>query len=174
LPDALIPFAGSRHRQRTSISLDEGAMLFWWEILAPGRLAMGERFAFDRLLVESEIRSPTRPLLMERYLFEPALRPLASTARLGAYSYLANFYACQIGRPAPCWRELEQVLSGAATAQTQPRVTIWGSSTLASDGVVVRGLSASARDLPAMLAGFWSIARHFLTGERAVPPRKIN
>ena len=39
LPDAVIPFAGARFSQRTSIQLAEGAGLFWWEILAPGREA---------------------------------------------------------------------------------------------------------------------------------------
>ena len=32
---------------------DKGASLFWWEILAPGRQAAGERFAFERLRMES-------------------------------------------------------------------------------------------------------------------------
>ena len=55
LPDAVIPFAGSRHVQRTEILLGRGAALFWWEVLAPGRLAAGERFAFERLSVQTEV-----------------------------------------------------------------------------------------------------------------------
>jgi urease accessory protein UreH len=34
LPDPLIPFAGSRHGQRTSFSLGRDATLIWWEVLA--------------------------------------------------------------------------------------------------------------------------------------------
>jgi hypothetical protein len=44
---------------------------------------------------------------------------------------------------------------------------------LAADGIVVRGLSVSARGLPATLAGFWKITKKFLTGEDAVLPRKV-
>ena len=55
LPDAVIPYAGSRHMQRTEIRLGRGSTLFWWEILAPGRLAAGERFAFERLRVQTEV-----------------------------------------------------------------------------------------------------------------------
>jgi hypothetical protein len=41
LPDAVIPFAGARFSQRTTIRLAAGAGLFWWEVLAPGREAHG-------------------------------------------------------------------------------------------------------------------------------------
>src|SRR5207244_11936078 len=71
LPDAVIPYAGSRHVQRTEIRLGCGATLFWWEILAPGRLAAGERFAFERLRVQTEIYAGPRPVLREDFLLEP-------------------------------------------------------------------------------------------------------
>ncbi len=56
LPDALIPFARSRHHQHTRITLADGAKLFWWETVAPGRQAMGETFAFDSLRIQTEVR----------------------------------------------------------------------------------------------------------------------
>jgi urease accessory protein len=66
LPDALIPFAGARLRQETRIRLDDGAGLLWWETVAPGRLACGEKFAYDLLdlrmaidAVESRAGTPT-------------------------------------------------------------------------------------------------------------------
>ena len=72
LPDAVIPYAGSRHVQRTEIRLGRGSTLFWWEVLAPGRLAAGERFAFERLRVQTEVYAGSRPVLREDYLLEPA------------------------------------------------------------------------------------------------------
>jgi len=93
LPDVLIPFAGSRHVQRTSITLERGATLCWWETLAPGRQARGERFAFERLRIESNIDAAGRPVVRERFLLEPAARALASIARMGEYTHLATFYA---------------------------------------------------------------------------------
>jgi len=54
LPDAVIPYGKSRHVQRTEIHLGRGSTLFWWEMLAPGRLAAGERFAFERLRVQTK------------------------------------------------------------------------------------------------------------------------
>ncbi len=177
LPDSIIPYAGSRHTQRTEILLGEQATLFWWETLAPGRQAMGEAFAFDRLKIETSVRSARRPLLIEDFTLEPRTRPLESLARLGGYTHLANFYAFRTGCSPSSWRELENLLNEFAAARSCKNAgassSIWGASTLAADGVILRGLSHTARDLPATLAGAWSIARRFLTGEDAVPPRKI-
>jgi urease accessory protein len=173
LPDAVIPFAGSRHQQRTSIYLAEDATLFWWDSLAPGRHAMGETFAFERLRMQTEIRSPTKPLLLDDFVLEPAIRPLASTARLGIYTHMASFYACKVGVAPPVWRELESKLNTLCVAYSHPGAMIWGATTLVADGLAVRGLSVSACDIPATLHSCWDIARRFLTGKKAIPPRKV-
>ncbi len=180
LPDVLIPFAASRHVQRTSITLDRGATLCWWETLAPGRQARGERFAFERLRIESDIHAAGgqhaggRPVVRERFLLEPAVRPLSSTARMGEYTHLATFYALHPGAAPEFWRALEDKLNDAAMRRTEPGRAVWGATTLIAEGVLVRGLAASHRDIPAALAEFWSIARRFITGEDAVPPRKVS
>ena len=54
LPDPIIPFAGSRFAQHTRIHLDSGAGLFWWEVLAPGREACGELFAYELVRNENQ------------------------------------------------------------------------------------------------------------------------
>ncbi len=167
LPDALIPFSGSRHVQGTSISMAAGATLFWWEVLAPGRLAAGERFAFERLRVESSVRVAGRLAFREDFSLAPRGRPLARTARMGQYTHMASFCAIQEGRPAALWRELEDKLNQMALHGH------WGASMLASNGVMVRGLSTTGRGLPARLIDVWRVARRFLTGEEAVLPRKV-
>ena len=85
---------------------------------------------------------------------------------MGAYQYMATFYAIAEGVGVARWRELEDLMNDRAGEG-------WGASTLASDGVVVRGLASSAREIPAALQDFWQIARRFLTGQDAVPPRKV-
>ena len=173
LPDALIPFAGSRHLQETSVFLADRAVLLWWELLAPGRQAMGETFAFDRLQLHTNVRSHDRPLLIDKMLLEPAARSLSSLARIGPYSHTASFYAFAIGRPSSVWAQLEAELNQFCSAQSRPGVMIWGTSALAADGLAVRGLSVSARHLPATLAAIFQIAKKSLTGQDAVLPRKV-
>jgi len=134
---------------------------------------MGEVFAFDRLRIETHVRTARRPLLIENFLLEPDARPLESVARLGRYTHMANFYAFQTGRSRSCWRDLENLLNEFVGGEGRESSSIWGASALAADGVIVRGVSHTAREVPATLAGVWSIARRFLTGEDAVAPRKI-
>lgn len=174
LPDAAIPYAGSRHTQRTEIELASGAALFWWEVLAPGRQAAGERFAFERLCVESEVRTGTRLVVRERFLLDPAARPLAVTARMHKYLHVASFYACHEGRPPAFWRALESRLNELARERTQSGEVVWGATMLASDGVMVRGLSVSSRWIHHALIEFWRQARLAVTGQEANPPRKIS
>src|SRR5207244_7371148 len=91
LPDALIPFAGARYRQNTKIHLDAGAGLFWWEIVAPGREASGERFAYERIELNLAIRAVGKIVALERNRLEPQVRLLHSPARLGTYRHFASF-----------------------------------------------------------------------------------
>ena len=173
LPDPVIPYARSRHTQCTRIHLAESACVFWWEVLAPGRLASGESFAFERLRVESEISSGSMPLMRESFLLEPKKRPLAVPARLGEYSYIASLYVCQPSREPVFWRALEDELNSVASERTRHGEAIWGATTLHSGGVLVRGVTASYRVIPAALIEFWRRARKAVTGEDAIPPRKV-
>jgi urease accessory protein len=173
LPDAVIPYAGSRHVQHTEIRLGRRASLFWWEVLAPGRLAAGERFAFDRLRVKTEVYAGPRPVLREDFLLEPGRNDLAAKVRMSEYSHLASLCIVQEGRPAPFWRGLEDRLNEVARKRTRHGQEIWGASTLAADGVIVRGLSQSGCFLHEVLVEFWRTARLAVTGAEAEPPRKI-
>jgi urease accessory protein len=173
LPDAVIPFGGSRHTQRTAISLAAGATLFWQEIFAPGRQAMGERFAFERLRIESDVRAEGRQVLRESFLLDPDKRPPGAMARMGDHSHMASFYILKAGEPPRFWRDLEATMSEISEAIQRTNGGIWGATTLISDGVLVRGLTATIRAIPAALLEFWRAARLRITGEEAVPPRKV-
>jgi urease accessory protein len=173
LPDAVIPFAGSRHVQRTQIQLGRDATLYWWEVLAPGRLASGERFAFDRLRVETAIYTGARPVLREDFLLEPGRHDLTALARMSEYSYVASLYTVREGQPAALWRGLEDQLTRIAERRTRHGHERWGASTLAGDGVMVRGLSRTGCFLNEALVEFWRAARLTVTGAEVLPPRKI-
>ena len=173
LPDAVIPYAGSRHMQRTEIRLGRGSTLFWWEVLAPGRLAAGERFAFERLGVQTEVYVGPKPVFREDYLLEPKRKDLSATARMFEYSYAASLCAVQEGRPAAFWRTLEERWNEIARDRTRLGQAVWGASMLASEGVIVRGLSMSGCQIHETLIEFWRTARLAATGTDAVPPRKI-
>jgi urease accessory protein len=156
LPDPLIPFAGSRHTQRTSFSLDRDAALVWWEVLA-------HTFAFERLQISTSIDICGNPALREDFVLEPSKRPLNSVVRMADSTHLASFYVLKEGKTGAFWRELEHELRKSIPAY-------WGISTLESGGVIARALG---RNFVADLAALRNTASLFLSGEPAPPPRKV-
>ncbi len=173
VPDITIPFAGARYRQTTRVELDRDAGLIWWEVLAPGRLARGEAFAYEQLAFSLDILASGQPVVIERALLEPGTGRLSSPARLGSYCYLATLWIARAGLPPETWTIMEQRLGSYAAALGHDGLSVWGVSMLVSDGVVVRALSRSAQPLLAGLPRLWQIAKHALYGRDPEPPRKL-
>lgn len=173
VPDPLIPFAGARYQQQTQIELADGAGLFWWETLAPGRTARGECFAYDLLQLEYTITANGKPLAIERSKLIPQQQTMPSLARLGPYRYMGSFYICRVGLAAARWLQLEQQLNELAYQLSRPSEIIWGVSTLVAHGLVVRVVSCEGREIAPGLHAFWREAKQELYGQLASPPRKI-
>ena len=173
LPDSLIPFAGSRYQQRTRIDLEAGAGLFWWETVAPGRVARGESFAYEQLFLGLQIAAQGRSIAIENLRLEPHCRTLSSLARLGPYDHFGSFYICRMGLDTACWSRLEAELGELAQELSRPGELLWGVSRLVAHGLVVRVVSRRGRDIPPGLLAFWRVAKQALYGEEPVPPRKI-
>jgi urease accessory protein len=168
LPDALIPYAGSRYSQTTQIRLAHGASLIWWEIVSPGRDAAGEVFRFHRLSSNLVICSAGKPILEEVWNIEPALRPLESPARLGPFRHFASLYFCQSGAA-----RLEPELTSLAEQYSVAGELLWGAGSLRAGGVVLRGLARNGRVLARSLTAIWEAAKLSFCGRVATPPRKI-
>lgn len=174
VPDPLIPFAGSRFSQHTSITLSSGAGLFWWEILAPGREARGEIFQYESLEMKMDIAAEGRPVAAERIRLEPQKHDLSSLARFGIYRYYATFSVCREGFSARTWLDAEDQLRRTTTELSRPGETLWGVSTLISHGLVFRCLALHSRDVLTGLHSIWQASKLLLYGRNAVPPRKMN
>ena len=173
LPDPVIPFAHSRLHQDTRVQLRSGATLFWWETVAPGREASGEVFAYDTLRSSFELTADGRAVAIERFSIEPRLRNPASAARMGPFRHFSTFYVCQPGRSRQSWLQLESELGDLAFEISQLSGTLWGVSTLADCGLVIRGVSLRSRDLTQGLLALWRAAKWSLCGRVAAIPRKI-
>jgi urease accessory protein len=173
LPDTLIPFARSRYSQQTRIELHDGAGLFYWEVVAPGRMASNERFAYERLHLSLDINAGGRLIAAEQVRLEPAQHPLTSPVRMGVYAYFATFYICKVGAGAETWSTLEACLGQLAEDHTHRGRILWGASRLAAHGLVVRALSTSLHPISEGLPHFWQQAKRFLYNQQAVLPRKV-
>jgi urease accessory protein len=168
LPDALIPYGGSRYQQTTRIRLARGASLIWWEIVSPGREAAGEVFRYHQLGSHLEILSDGCPILEEIWNLTPARYAMDSAARLGPFRHFASLYLCQAGAA-----RIEAEAARLAGLHSVPDELLWGASSLRADGVVLRGLARNGRLLVRSLTAIWEAAKLALCGRVATPPRKI-
>jgi urease accessory protein len=173
LPDSVIPFREARFEQRTDVHLAPGATLFWWEIIAPGRVAAGELFSYESLRVRTSIRNQERPIFIDRMSIQPRQTRLASLARFGKYRYLTSFLICRGHEEAKTWTTLEQKLREIALQRSGVE-THWGATGLVADGLLVRGLSASSLAIMEDLHCFWTTAKNHLCGRVATAPRRTH
>jgi urease accessory protein len=66
-PEPLIPHAGARLCQQTSLRVDNGGRLMYFEWLAPGRTAGGENFKFAEMQWDLDLWCGERLAARERY-----------------------------------------------------------------------------------------------------------
>jgi len=173
LPDQLIPFAGSRFEQTTSVRLDEQASLIWWERIAPGREASGEAFRYESLASRFEVTAGGEPIAIERWTLAPQLRSLNSVARLGPFRHFSSCYVCREGESETYWRTFESELQDLAGRVSKAEI-LWGVTCLRAHGLVIRGVSTSGRLLTESWVEFWKAAKWRLCGRVAEVPRKVH
>jgi urease accessory protein len=174
VPDAIIPYASARFSQTSTIHLAQGAGIFWWEILAPGREARGESFAYDSVEMKTDVIALGQPIVGERVRIEPRKRSIHSFGRLGPYRTWATFCIARVGPSAAEWLALEHELREQALPLTQHGDTLWAVSMLPAHGVTVRCVAVHGRFVLPGLQALWQTAKRRLYGRDAVPPRKVN
>lgn len=172
VPDLIIPYAGADFCQHTVIQLSADAGLFWWEILAPGREAKNEVFAFERVEMRTEVAAGDELLCIDRMNLEPGKKPTGSPGRMGPYRYCATFYICKVGVTADGWLALERDLRKIVPTLSRFEPTLWGISTLKAYGLAIRCLAMQGCDVISGLFSLWDTAKFVLYGRHAVRPRK--
>jgi urease accessory protein len=73
IPGPTIPFQGSRYYQRARVELAPSARLAWGDIWLPGRYERGvlsERFQFDRIVQDFEVRHSGRLVYRDRFCWD--------------------------------------------------------------------------------------------------------
>ncbi len=134
LPELFIPQQGARHRQRTTIGVEPSGELIFLEMLAPGRVASGETFAFEELDWQTEIRQGNRLIARERFILSPKNGSLRPLARFSAHAYMATFFVVteRLQPDSACWKEIDVLHSE----------NLWiGSSRLVAGGWVIKMLA---------------------------------
>ncbi len=91
MPEPLVPHRGCSYRQTTRIEVEAGGAAFYADLLVSGRVAHGEAWGWDRLVLESEVTVGGILALRERFdQTGPALQALAALAGSGPAACFGN------------------------------------------------------------------------------------
>ena len=94
IPEPFIPHAGACYVQRTEIDLHPAAALLFFEWIAPGRVAMGETFAYQHLRWELDLHLAGKLIARERFDLTPGSDSLeALRAKFPEAHYLSVYAA---------------------------------------------------------------------------------
>lgn len=145
-PELFIPQGGACYRQKTTIRIDEGGGLLFFELLAPGRTASGETFAFERLDWETEIFVGEVQVVREKYGITPEkLRPLRNQFAAGYFASVFIFHPA-IGNGDDCRAALDALHGdGVWIGHSRLHHAGWCVKVLASDSVRFRKTVNAAR-----------------------------
>jgi urease accessory protein len=87
LLEPVIPFASSRLAQKTSLDVEAGARLLYWEGLMAGRVGRGELWEFEELSSETRVAQDGRLLFLDRLRLQPAVSLPTTTWGIGNGTY---------------------------------------------------------------------------------------
>ncbi|WP_242393910.1 urease accessory protein UreD [Anaeromyxobacter oryzisoli] len=139
LPQPVSCFAGARFHQDQRFALAPGASLLWLDALVAGRVARGERWAFDAYRARVEIAIAGRTVLADALRLVPGEGPPVPR-RLEGVDFLATVVA--LGPAvAPHAAALRDALAAAPADGDAP---VLAAASPLADGVLLRVASRSA------------------------------
>ncbi len=171
LPDAIIPSAGSRSYHRARVTIADGATAILSETLRAGRLAHGERHAYDVLATDLEVRRPDGAVLvLDRIRLAPGsganAAGLGGPGILGGEDQVATLHVVSDAAPAAA---IVDALRGAL----QDADVRWGASALPGDcGAWARLLGSHSPTIDRAMRAAWDAVRRLLIGVPAPQLRK--
>ncbi len=148
-PEPIVPHRGSTYFQETTIDAAEGSTLLFIDQLMPGRLAHGESWAWDRLVLGLTVRREGELILRERLDQSGAsLRSLAEFAGTGPGSCFANvIFLPPAEEASPAWRNgiLTLHRDGVWVGVSRLRTIGWSIRIVSPDPIRLRDTLADLR-----------------------------
>jgi urease accessory protein len=167
VPDPLIPHAGAHFEQSVVVDLAPGAGFVAAETLAPGRRTGGERFAYERLALRTEIHSEGRELCIDALELRPERRGPGSLGLIAEHEYVTTLVAAAPEQDA-------EALAARLDALLADERDVHGAAATLPNGAgaVARILAGSAPAARRVLLEAWRVARGALAGLGAPAVRK--
>lgn len=168
IPDQIIPYGRSRFEQRVRLDVHDGATMVGSEIVAPGRVAMGESFEYDLCRLRTEaFGCGGRRRFSDAVRLEPARLGLSAAGAMGDHAVFGTVYVMTPRRNVgPLVDEVDAALSGSSG-------TVGGCSVMRDGaGIFGRVLGARAGDVRRAVLGVVAAARSRCASEPFAGIRK--
>ncbi|MFK3794161.1 urease accessory protein UreD [Pseudomonas piscis] len=162
LPQETIVFSAAQAELTTRIELHGDARLCYWDIVALGRPASGERFAQGHFQAHLDIRRDGRPLWHERQRISGGDGLLDSPVGLDGQPVFATLLVTG---------QIDAQLLERCRALEHP---VRGDLSQLPGLLLARCLASEALQARAWLMDLWRLLRPALLGRAAVPPRIWN
>ena len=147
-PEMFIPQGGARYRQQTTVRVEEGGEVLLIEMIAPGRTASGEVFAFAELDWETDIFLGESNIARERYTLTPESPALVAMKAQFAEAYYASCFVVSphLRADSECWRHIHDLHGDDAWVGCSALVRGgWAIRVLAAGSVALRRTVAAVR-----------------------------
>ena len=162
-PLPLIPFARALYTQEIDIQVKSGGICLVAEVLAPGRIARGERFAYRMVRSRVEGWMDERLALFEQLRLQPEQDSYAGVGMLDGQSYVATLYVLTS-------QDLDAWIRGWNRCLTEQFGEYIGITALAYGGLVVRLLGPTGQEVLRRL----DAAHRLIRGEGlGLPPLQV-
>jgi len=167
VPDALIPHAGARLDQELTAEVEPGGALIATETVAPGRVAHGELFEYERLSLVTRLSGGGERLAVDALVLKPGRLDPRRAGLLGGHGYLASLFAV-----APAG-DSEALATSVTEALAGVPDCVAGAGTLPGElGVLARILAPNGIVVRRALTAAWTAARLALLGSPPPETRK--
>jgi urease accessory protein len=167
LPDHVIPHSGSRFHQSLRVEMEPRSRGIFWDSLAAGRVARGERWEFHEVDSRLEIFMRGRPVFLNRTRIQPAAFDPRGMGVTDGFDYLATLVV--VADKLDGWNEIAATMTAELARRPELRT---GVSALTSSGFVIKLLARTASEMAYAQAILWRHARQAILGSDVVDLRK--
>ena len=118
--DQIIPYHDSRYYQRLNCSIHDNAVMFYSEIITPGRVAMNESFEYDVCYLKTKVKNQNDKLrFIDIVDLEPKKQKLSVLGILEEFTIMGNVYlfakkehVLDIEKQIVCLKPKEKIIFG--------------------------------------------------------------
>jgi urease accessory protein len=159
IPDQIIPYIDSRFYQIANLHVHDNATLLYSEIMTPGRVAMGESFAYDICYMRAQAENQDGNLrFVDVAIMEPKKRSMKAFGVLENYETVGSMYVLTQSKYIT---ELHDKINSALIGYSKNLYA--GASILpGNSGVIVRMLGDTASLLRNTVFEIVSVARRII------------